>query len=311
MYGLMAWLVILLLPTAAVAGEIPYSAIVLDLSGTVTATRLGKSRPLDLGSVLYSQEMVETAAGAWLIINYLESGDEEQWPGGLKFSVGKTQTDSVPPQVKRLNRTLVLPPLESPATARLYPGGVSIDLPPTGAVRMRGSKPLATLGVKGLSNSATLEERPTFGWDACNGAERYRVDLYLSGGDKPLWHRTVKGTALPYPLEPSLAWGRTYVWEVQALKGGKVIAQRRSCFSLPGQPDIAPLQAQKERHAALVANHPKDIPNRLAFIFFLEAHHLYDEAAAQCAILRKARPDSQAVQNREERLKQLRNAPCQ
>ena len=234
MYGLMAWLIILLLPTAAVAGEIPYSAIVLDLSGTVTATRLGKSRPLDLGSVLYSQEMVETAAGAWLTINYLESGDEEQWPGGLKFSVGKTQTDSVPPQVKRLNRKLVLPTLESPDTGRLWAGGVSTHLPPTGAVRMRGSKPLATLGVKGLSNSATLEERPTFGWDACNGAERYRVDLYLSGGDKPLWHRTVKGTALPYPLEPSLAWGRTYDLGGASLERRKGYRPKAQLFFAPG-----------------------------------------------------------------------------
>jgi len=64
MYGLMVWLMVLWSPTLAFAGEVPYSAIVLDLSGTATATRLGKSRLLDLGAVLYSQEVVETAAGA-------------------------------------------------------------------------------------------------------------------------------------------------------------------------------------------------------------------------------------------------------
>ena len=317
MYGLMVYLMVLLLPMAALAGEAPYSAIVLDLSGTATATRLGKSRLLDLGAVLYPQEVVETAAAAVLSINYFESGDEEQWPGGLKFTVGKTQSDPIPPQVKRLNRKLVLPPLESPDTGRLRAGlapsgpGILAAPAPTGAVRLRGAKPLPSLEVKGLSNSATLEERPTFGWDACPGAQRYWVDLYLSREVEPLWHRTIKGTTLPYPLEPSLTWGRNYVWEVKALKGGRVIAQKRSCFSLPAQLQVAPLQAQKARYAARVASQPQDIPNRLAFIFFLEAHHLYDEATMQYTMLRKARQNSQAVQNREKRLLELRNAACQ
>jgi hypothetical protein len=111
MYGLIAWLIILLLPAAAVAGEVPYSAIVLDLSGQATAIRLGKSRPLELGAVLYPQEVVETAAGASLTISYPESGEEEQWPGGMKFSVGKIRSDNIPPQVKRRKGGVVLPDL--------------------------------------------------------------------------------------------------------------------------------------------------------------------------------------------------------
>ena len=97
MYSVLVWLMVLLLPSAVIAGEASYSAIVMDLSGKATVTRLGKNLPLDLGAVLYPQEMVETAPGAALTINYLESGEEEQWPGGMKFSVGKTQSDPVPP----------------------------------------------------------------------------------------------------------------------------------------------------------------------------------------------------------------------
>jgi hypothetical protein len=111
MYGLLGWLMVLLLPTAAVAAEVPYSAIVMDLTGQATVTRLGKSRPLDLGDMLYPQEEVETAAGASLTINYLESEEEEQWPGGMKFTVGKTRSDPIPPQVKRTKHGVVLPPL--------------------------------------------------------------------------------------------------------------------------------------------------------------------------------------------------------
>jgi hypothetical protein len=308
MYGFMAWGLILLSPLTAVAGEVSYSAIVMDLSGQATATRLGKSRPLELGATLYPQEEVETAAASSLTINYLESGDEEEWPGGLKFAVGKTQSDPIPPQVKRTNRKVVLPSLDSPDTGRTWAGGEPVS---TGAIKMRGSKPLPTIGVQGLANCATLKERPTFGWFSCGGAEMYRVTLYVSGGDKPLWQRPVKGTTLPYPQgEPSLAWGCSYMWEVEALKGGVVIAKRSSCFSLPPQPDIAPIKAQKEGFAAQLAKHPGDTPTRLAFIFFLESHHLYDEAAAQYGILREARKDSQVLKNREAHLMQLRDTPC-
>jgi hypothetical protein len=111
MCGVMAWLIILLLPTATIAGKVSYSAIVMDLTGKATATGLGKSRPLDLGDMLYPQEVVETAAGASLTINYPESEEEEQWPGGLKFTVGKTRSEPIPPQVKRSKRGVVLPPL--------------------------------------------------------------------------------------------------------------------------------------------------------------------------------------------------------
>jgi hypothetical protein len=311
MYGFLVWLIILLSPLAAVAGEVPYSAIVLDLTGKATATRLGKGRPLDLGDMLYPQEEVETAAGASLTINYLESGDEEQWPGGMKFAVGKTRSDPIPPQVKRLSRKVVLPPLDSPGAGRTWAGGVSMEPPATGTIKLRGAKPLPTISVRGLANCATLQDRPTFGWFAFRGAEMYRVTLYPSGSDKPLWQQTVKETALPYPQgEPSLAWGRGYVWQVEALKAGVAVARKRSCFSLPAQPDIAPIKAQAESFGAQLAKHPGDIPTRLAFIFYLEAHHLYDEAAAQYAILRKARHESRSLSDRELRLIIIRAEPC-
>jgi hypothetical protein len=111
MHGLKAWLIILLLPTAAVAGEVSYSAIVMDLTGPATATRLEKSRPLDLGDMLYPQEVVETAPGASLTINYPASGEEEEWPGSMKFTVGKIRSDPIPPQVKRRKHRVVLPAL--------------------------------------------------------------------------------------------------------------------------------------------------------------------------------------------------------
>jgi hypothetical protein len=291
------WLMVLLLPTMAGAEGVPYSAIVLDISGQVTATHQGNRRSLELGALLIPQEVVETAPGSALTINYLESGEEEQWPGGLRFSVGTAQSDPVHPQVKRMNRKVVLPQLASP------PGGLKLR----GVSLERGSR---TIGVLGLSNSATLEDRPTFAWGAIPGAVGYRVALYPQDGDKPVWQRTVKGTVMPYPQgEPLLKWGRHYVWLVEALRDGQVIAKKPSCFALPAQDAVSRLNEQKKSFAAQLASHPEDTPTRLAFIFFLEAHRLYDEAAAQYAILRQGRHDSQTLRNREARLMQIKLAP--
>ena len=120
MHFLMVWLIVALLSPPVLAEEVPYSALVMNLSGKATATRQGASRPLEVGAVLYPQEVVETAAGSSLTLYYPESGEEEEWPGGLKFSVGKAQSDPLHPQVKRTNRKVVLPSLESP------PGGMKL-----------------------------------------------------------------------------------------------------------------------------------------------------------------------------------------
>jgi hypothetical protein len=123
MHGCKAWLMVLLLPLTAVAGVVPYSAIVMDLSGKATATRAGNTRPLELGEVLYPQDVVETATGASLTINYPESGEEEQWPGGMKFTVGKIRSANIPPQVKRTKRQVVLPNLPPGSKpARIWAG---------------------------------------------------------------------------------------------------------------------------------------------------------------------------------------------
>lgn len=339
MYFCIGWLLVLLLPALACAQGVSYSAIVLDISGKVTVGRQGNQRLLELGGLLYPQEVVETALGSSLTINYLESGEEEQWPGDLKFIVGQARSDHLHPHCQRMNRKVALPSLAFP------PGGAKmVDMPeegPPGGLKLRGGPQelepqtlevgdlpsraapadrsgersqegaLPYMGVKGLANSATLEDRPRFSWGAVSGADLYRVALYPPGGNQPLWQRTSPETALPFPQgEPALTWGRRYVWEVEARRDGKVIAKRRSCFSLPGEKEIAPLTEQKKRFAGQLASRPGDTPTRLAFIFFLEDHHLYDEAAAQYSVLRAGGKDSEPLRDREARLMQMRFAPC-
>jgi len=121
MFFFMAGLILmLLLPQAAPGQGVPYSAMVMDISGKATATQQGASRALEAGAVLYPQEVVATGAGASLTVYYSESGEEEQWPGGLKFTVGKLRSDPQHPAVKRRSRKVALPSLEAP------PGGMKV-----------------------------------------------------------------------------------------------------------------------------------------------------------------------------------------
>jgi hypothetical protein len=86
----MVCMIVLLLPPMACAGGVPYSAIVLDISGKATATHQGKSRSLEPGALLNPDEVVETAPGASLTINYLES-EEVNW---APSSISKARTFS-------------------------------------------------------------------------------------------------------------------------------------------------------------------------------------------------------------------------
>jgi hypothetical protein len=128
MLYVIAGLILLLLPQAAPGQGVPYRALVMDLSGQATATREGASRALEAGALLYPQEKVETGPGSSLTVYYPESGEEEQWPGGLKFTVGNLRSDPQHPAVKRRQRKVALPSLESP------PGGMKV----------RGAPPPAT-----------------------------------------------------------------------------------------------------------------------------------------------------------------------
>ena len=85
-------LIFLAVPLTCSAAEVPYSAIVMDVKGKVEVQRDRKKMPVDLGCLLYAGDKVETAKGASVTVHYLESGQEEQWPGKMKFTIDKLRS---------------------------------------------------------------------------------------------------------------------------------------------------------------------------------------------------------------------------
>ena len=299
-YLLIAAFTLLVFALSAIAAEEnrSCSAIIMDAGGNVSLVRNGKKRGVGLGELLFSGDVVELAKDASLTINYLESGQQEQWPGGMKVVVGTAQSKHIPSGVLIANNKVVLPQLDSPQMGSFTLRGLS---------RPDEVKPESKIEVTGLSNTAILEQRPTFSWKPVNGADSYTVTLYLEPGAKFLWQSTTTEEALPYPQsEAPLTLGARYKWDVKGLKNRRVIAEKRSYFYLLKERDVAYLSADIARFQEELSRNAQKTATRLAFILFLENYRLYDAALTQYEIICATRSQSEAIRQRREKLLQIR-----
>ncbi len=148
--GLKMWFVTLICflfvyPAVSLAGEVPYSAVVKDTAGNVTVVHEGRRSRLDPGCLLYPGDRVEIPKDGSLTIHYLESGQVEQWPGGLRFSIGKTKSEPLYPRVIITNTKIVIPPTgssEQGGTVILKSKGKSSTIEDSpGGMIMREEKP--------------------------------------------------------------------------------------------------------------------------------------------------------------------------
>jgi len=291
----MILLLLFVLPSGSLADNIDYSAVVLDINGVAIVRHAGKEKHLDFGDLLYPGDVVKIAKGGGLTVHYLKSGHEEIWKDSSQFSVDTLH--SVPPcQQIRKDKKVVLP--------RTYGAAQS------GTLILRGDLSNVIL-VDGLSNTCTVEERPTFRWNLVSGAQRYRLSLYFETEAKPLWQETTPNVEIDYPqLRPALHLGSRYEWEIEALRGEKVIASKRSCFYLPAAADLPNLNSRIKDFKGQLLEHPEDTVARLSFIFFLERNNLYDSALEQYAVLRKQHEDSESLEKLQFKLLQVRSANC-
>lgn len=295
MQYLMILLLLIALPSVALSDTVDYSAVVMDINGAAVVRHAGKEKHLDFGDLLYPGDVVKIAKGGSLTVNYLKSGQEEMWKDSAQFSVDETHSVPASPQI-RGNRKVILPRKDGTAQS--------------GTLILRGG-PSNLILVNGFSNTCTMEERPIFRWDLVSMASRYKVSLYIETEDKPLWQETTSKTEIHYPRSgPPLNLGSSYEWEVDALKGGKVIAVKRSCFYLPATADFPVLMKQISAFEAQLSEHPEDNATRLSFIFFLERNRLHDSALEQYAILRKQHEDSESLKKSQYDLLKIRSSHC-
>ena len=318
-------------PLMVTAREVGYSAMVMDVKGKVFARHGGVNKSVDLGYLLYPGDSVEATKDASLTITYLESGQEEQWPGGANFVVEKSGSRPVPAKITKKNR-INLPQIASPQkgsatmirVATPQRGGVAMkSMPPPqrgGTAMYEMDKPqknvleltaLNTVEVINLSNTSTIEERPVFRWRPAPSAQNYEVKFYSLSKDEPVWQRTTKDAMLSFPSDvPPLSPGYEYQWSIEAFKDGQVVTQKRSCFSLPPGNELTEIKKEVNNYRGQLEVNATDSAIRLRFIFFLEEYKLYDEALEQYMILQKQRGESDSLTERQRKITELRNATC-
>ncbi len=127
---------LLIVPLMAAAGEVGYSAMVMDVKGKVLVRHGGAKKAVDLGCLLYPGDSVETTNGSSLTVAYLESGQEEQWSGAAKFVVEKNGSKPAAARMNKKSRVTV------PQIASAQKG----------SLKLRGLKQLK-IRVGGLSNT--------------------------------------------------------------------------------------------------------------------------------------------------------------
>ena len=286
------------LPEITVAKDISYSYIIMDIRGDLSVVRNGQMRKVGLGELLYPGDVIELAKDDSLTINYLESGQQEHWPGSMKAVVGTVQSEHIPSGVLIVNEKVVLPEIQSPQKGSFTLRGVSR----LGEVNLNNK-----IEVAGLSNTAILEQQPTFNWKLLNGTDIYTVTLYLEPDGKLLWQRTTTEGRLSYPQsEEPLTFGAHYKWKVAGLKNGTVIVKRRSYFYLPEEKDIADVRAGIAHFQEELSRNSQATSAHLAYIFFLENCRLYDAALTQYEIFCATHNQSDAIRQRREKLLQIR-----
>jgi len=320
----------LIVTPIAIATDVGYAAMVMGVKGKVFVQHAGKSRPADLGHLLYPGDSVETAKEASLTIAYLESGQEEQWTGGSKFVVEKDGSKPAPAKITKKNK-IVVPQIVSPQkgsfsmkrTAPPQAGGFvmkSTPPPQRGSFAMlEVEKPrdrVLSLGtanaeVLGLSNTKILEEKPTFRWRSDASAQHYEVEVYDFSEDEPLYRNTTTIAELHFPSHMSpLNAGHAYKWVVTAYRDGRIAAQKESCFSLPPVNELTEIRKTVNAYREQLTTAPEDTAARLRFIFFLEERQLYDEALEHYEILKKLHGESESLMERQRKIVEIRNKPC-
>src|SRR5208282_4230446 len=143
-----------------------------------------------------------------------------------------------------------------------------------------------------------------------DATEIYRISL--RSNDKSLiWEKLTTASELSYPKdEMPLEYGTRYEWEIEAINNGEAIADKSSCFSLPGKSEIDGIRKQLEIYNGQLSIDSKNSVNKLSLIIFIKQNMLYDDALGQYQELQKVHGKSLSIDEAEQRIIKIRKASC-
>ncbi len=253
------------------AQRAPVIAMVTDVQGAVSINRGGASAVATLAAELSAPMRIELKAGAKLSMLELSSGDELLLAGPATAEVKMGGIESTPRDRLVRKSTKV-------GQVRVREGGLT-----QAAIVLRAAPPIERLPLLNLSNTATLEMRPTFRWAGVEGAGPYRFELSDENG-KVLHVQKTEATELVLPAGIALSDARVYTWEVSARRPDGVRFSSFADFSLA-------TRALRERAIALRADADAPVTEWMIYALWLDGQGLVDAARAAWRRVAKDRPD--------------------
>jgi hypothetical protein len=249
--------------------------MVTDLQGKAIASGGGQSREIGILAELDAGTTVDLAAGARLVVLYLDAGDEYAFNGpvSIRFGAAAPQTSGGAPAERRG------PALGSQGKdVRIKPVGVRLA-----AVVMRSVRPHVRIALVSPNYTWTLQTRPVFTWKAPEPGLRYAFELDDASGNAVV-ETEVEATSYALPASVRLAQGVSYTWRVSAR-----LANGRK-FSSDSEFVVATAElrakAQELRPAATAP-----LSSRIVYAAWLDQVGLREEARTYWQAAAAERPD--------------------
>jgi len=259
----------------ASAQRVPAVAMVTDVQGAVSIVRDGAVAAPTLAAELSAATRIELKEGARLSLIDLSSGDELVMTGPATAEVRAGGIETTPRDKLARKSTPIGP-------VRVREGGLT-----QAAIVLRASRPIERLPLLNLTNTATLETRPTFRWAPVDGVGPYRFELADDRGTV-LHEARTDSTELTLPEGIALVRERSYTWEVSARRPDGVRFVTFADFT------VAPA-AVRERAIALRPDAAAPISAWTAYALWLDGQGLADEARIVWRRVAKERPDDPMV----------------
>ena len=133
--------------------------------------------------------------------------------------------------------------------------------------------------------SKITKQKPCFKWMSTPQATEYYVKLEDLDG-KIIWEESTIKTKLSYPKTASpLEFGKTYFWDIRAVKDKMVVARGSASFKLISKEVYENLEILKEQTDKEIKANPNDTTPYIVLLSFFMQNGLLDESYEYCSKL--------------------------
>jgi len=217
-----------------------------------------------LGNLLQAGDQLIVSSGGATFL-FCPSKEKVTLSGGTSIELGSDSIEIVAGETPHRES------VGGCALPRVSLGQASLER--VGGLRARGHPPIVLYVGGPISQTY-----PLFQWEPIEGSESYKLSLRSELG-VIVWEQSTTSPRVVYPESmAALEEGKDFQWEVQALRGGEILAEQRANFVVKTDPELS------ERPGS-------DPGDQLLRATTLENAGYFAESADYFRQLREAHPD--------------------